>query len=76
MDGAQVHDHDPMGKIIVTAEGETHRQISIITDNIRDMQHVVDVAAVYHEYEQPEQANASPKAQETQIEQGEHHEFR
>jgi nitrate reductase NapD len=48
--GAEVHDQDPMGKIIVTAEGETHRTISNLTEQIRDMAHVVDVAAVYHEY--------------------------
>lgn len=48
--GADVHHRDPMGKIIVTAEGETHRTITNITDQIRDMAHVVDVAAVYHEY--------------------------
>lgn len=50
--GAEVHEHDPMGKIIVTAEGESHRSISNITEQIRDMSHVVDVAAVYHEYAQ------------------------
>lgn len=50
MQGAEVHDQDVMGKIIVTAEGQTHRTISNITEQIRDMAHVVDVAAVYHEY--------------------------
>lgn len=49
--GAEVHEHDPMGKVIVTAEGETHRAISNITEQIRDMPQVVDVAAVYHEYQ-------------------------
>jgi nitrate reductase NapAB chaperone NapD len=47
---AEVHDQDPMGKIIVTVEGTTHRAISKITEQIRDMAHVVDLAAVYHEY--------------------------
>jgi nitrate reductase NapD len=51
IDGAEIHEHDPMGKIIVTAEGETHRAIFNITEHIRDIVHVVDVAAVYHEYE-------------------------
>ncbi len=48
--GAEVHEQDPLGKIIVTAEGGSHKQISHITEEIRDMSHVVDVAAVYHEY--------------------------
>lgn len=46
----EVHGQDPMGKIIVTVEGTTHRTISKITEQIRDMAHVVDLAAVYHEY--------------------------
>lgn len=48
--GAEVHDFDPIGKVIVTAEGASHRIISNITEEIRDMTQVVDVAAVYHEY--------------------------
>jgi len=48
--GAQIHEQDPLGKIIVTAEGYSHKQISHITEEIRDMTHVVDIAAVYHEY--------------------------
>jgi|GEM_PF-5460008 len=56
IEDAEVHEHDPAGKVIVTAEGEFHREISTITEQIRDMSHVVDVAAVYHEYE-PETEN-------------------
>lgn len=48
--GAQIHEQDPLGKIIVTAEGHSHKQISHITEEIRDMTHVIDIAAVYHEY--------------------------
>lgn len=48
--GAEVHEQDPIGKLIVTAEGATHKNISNITEQIRDMTHVADVAAVYHEY--------------------------
>lgn len=61
LEGAEVHDQDPMGKIIVTAEGNTHRNISNITEQIRDMAHVVDVAAVYHEYA-PDDADTKGKA--------------
>lgn len=49
--GAEVHESDKSGKIIVTAEGASHRTISNITEKIRDMAHVVDIAAVYHEYD-------------------------
>jgi nitrate reductase NapAB chaperone NapD len=48
--GAEVHEQDPMGKISVTVKGDTHTVISNIAEQICDMSHVVDVAAVYHEY--------------------------
>jgi nitrate reductase NapD len=61
IDGAEVHEKDPVGKIIVTAEGKNHRAISLITEQIRDMDHVVDVAAVYHEYD-PNTESRGPTA--------------
>ncbi|MGJ8679487.1 chaperone NapD [Paraglaciecola sp.] len=50
IEGAEVHEFEPTGKLIVTAEGFSHRAVSNITELIRDMPQVVDVAAVYHEY--------------------------
>lgn len=50
VEGAEVHHYDDSGKIIMTAEGNRHKDISIIIDIIRDYTEVVDVAAVYHEY--------------------------
>jgi nitrate reductase NapAB chaperone NapD len=47
---AEIHEQDPMGKVTVTVEGETHTVISNIAEQIRDMAHVVDIAAVDHEY--------------------------
>ncbi|MCF2947986.1 chaperone NapD [Paraglaciecola aquimarina] len=50
LEGAEVHEVESTGKLIVTVEGSSHRFISNITETIRDMPEVLDVAAVYHEY--------------------------
>ncbi|WP_289029565.1 chaperone NapD [uncultured Paraglaciecola sp.] len=50
MQGAEIHEQDPMGKITVTVKGDTHTVISNIAEQVRNMAHVVDVAAVYHKY--------------------------
>ncbi|RDV24504.1 sorbose reductase [Alteromonas aestuariivivens] len=57
--GAEVHATDISGKIIVTAEGTSQQTIAHISEQMRIVTGVVDVAAVYHEYA-PDSSSPSP----------------
>lgn len=48
--GVEVHQRADNGKLVVTIESDSHKGISAATDLIYDIESVVDVSAVYHEY--------------------------
>ena len=48
--GMEVHATDAVGKIIVTVEGTSHRDVANTIEQLRELPEIVDIAAVYHEY--------------------------
>ena len=50
INGTEVHAKDANGKMIVTVEGNSHRDVANTVEALREIPHVVDIAAVYHEY--------------------------
>jgi len=49
MDGVEVHANGN-GKLVVTAEAGSVRDLAAIADELAAVEHVVNVAPVYHEY--------------------------
>ncbi|TLU66860.1 sorbose reductase [Thalassotalea litorea] len=50
MPGGEVHVQSQMGKLVFTLEANTHKQIAIQMDFLKDMQGVLSLAPVYHQY--------------------------
>jgi len=50
IDGAEIHAEDEQGKIVFTLEAETHQMIASRMDLIKDLEGIISMAPVYHQY--------------------------
>jgi nitrate reductase NapD len=50
--GAELHGHDPVGKLIVTLETATEAEIVTTMNAIGDIEGVLSTSLVFHHYEQ------------------------
>jgi nitrate reductase NapD len=50
IDGAEIHAESERGKLVFTLEAETHQLIAKRMDLIKDLDGVISLAPVYHQY--------------------------
>ncbi len=50
IDGAEIHVESEQGKLVFTLEAETHQLIANRMDLIKDLEGVISMAPVYHQY--------------------------
>ena len=51
--GAEIHGESESGKLVVVLESQTQTYITDVIEKIRDIDHVLSTALVYHHIEQP-----------------------
>ena len=50
IDGAEIHAESDQGKLVFTLEAETHQLIAKRMDLIKDLEGIISLAPVYHQY--------------------------
>ena len=50
IDGAEIHVESDQGKLVFTLEAETHQLIAKRMDLIKDLEGIISMAPVYHQY--------------------------
>jgi nitrate reductase NapD len=50
IDGAEIHVESDQGKLVFTLEAESHQSIAKRMDLIKDLEGIISLAPVYHQY--------------------------